>query len=475
MRRSSLLIAAWLICLLVQAQVRKGTVCRLGFTYEISQHDNWGNGRPVVKQITPNTSADRSGLAVYDLIETIDGFSTLELSPDEIEILLNPVDKSDVMLTVRNMNPSPRRVLIKKECKKANAISEGQLATAFQMYSLETTEEREFVCPFKTTVTQDPVDFANYHTSAFATPDPVNAKLEDAINEVIEKELIKKGLRLETEQPDILVQTFYFYDKNPNYRGMNKLVISRDPVYRFNVLTGQMEEFPFLDNTASESEAEYLLQFGIRLIDQRDVLGRVLWECESNELMTNSFRLEEYVQIHAPLMCMQFPYLTYTSYPTFRACKKRYNYTGIQYDIDQINQVVAVDRNSPAAEAGIRPRDIIQRIGKYRMDYTIDEFSHAYKQFIANTISYRDPTTLFTDANGFKYCMYWDTFKYTKIAEALKDADYLPAFSYLYAFMPFVNPSGNNACTFAIKRGSSEMEIVVRPAILSEMTLEIKY
>ncbi|MGM9759096.1 MAG: DUF4136 domain-containing protein [Parabacteroides sp.] len=474
MKKSSLLIAAWFVCLLVQAQTRKNMVCRLGFTYEISQNDNWGKGKPVVKSITPYTSAERSGLSAYDMIDEIDGVSTLELTPEEIEILLNPSDKSDVMLVVRNMSQSTKQVLIKKECKRANAISEEQLASAFQMYSLETTEDRLFVCPFKTTVTKDPVDFSAYHTFAFTLPDIGNEKLESAINDVIEKELKKKGLRVDADRPDIIVQTYYYYDKNPNYKGVNKLVVTREPVYRFNVNTSKMEEFPFLDASTAESEAEYILQFGIRLIDQREVLGRVLWECEANELMSDSYRLEEYVRIHTPLMCMQFPYVTYRNNVTFHACKKRYNYTGLQLDMDQLGNVVAVDRNSPAAEAGIRARDVIERVGKYKMGYSVDEFSAAYKQFIFDTMNYRDPSTLFTDANGFKYCMYWDTFKYTKVADAMQENRYLPAFTYLYAFMPFVNPSGNNSCTFTVKRGKTEMELVVRPVIRSEITLEIK-
>lgn len=76
--------------------------------------------------------------------------------------------------------------------QKGNAITEEQLATAFSMYSLETTSEREFVCPFKTTVTADPVDFGKFKTFAFSAIDENNSKLETAINESIEKELTKR-------------------------------------------------------------------------------------------------------------------------------------------------------------------------------------------------------------------------------------------------------------------------------------------
>ena len=225
---------------------------------------------------------------------------------------------------------------------------------------------------------------------------------------------------------------------------------------------------------AAEAEAEYLLQFGIRIIDQKDIPGRVLWECEANELLEDSYRLDEYARVHVPLMCMQYPYTKYGRNVPFKVSKKTYNYTGISYDIDKLDQVVDVDRNSPAYAAGIRPRDIIEKIGRHKMDHSAEEFSSAYKRFITNTMQYRDPKTMFTDANGFKYCMFWDVFKYPQIADASQSSDYLPAFSYLYYFAPYINPSGNNACTFNIKRGKTKLEVIIRPTIRSEVTVEIK-
>ena len=44
----------------------------------------------------------------------------------------------------------------------------------------------------------------------------------------------------------------------------------------------------------------------------------------------------------------------------------------------------------------------------------------------------------------------------------------------LYYFAPYINPSGNNACTFNIKRGKTKLEVIIRPTIRSEVTVEIK-
>lgn len=164
--------------------------------------------------------------------------------------------------------------------------------------------------------------------------------------------MTKKGLTVDIAKPDLLIQTFYFFDKNPNYLGANKVLVEKEPTYRYNFSHSKMEKFPFLNYAAAEAEAEYLLQFGIRIIDQKDIPGRVLWECEANELLEDSYRLDEYARVHVPLMCMQYPYTKYGRNVPFKVSKKTYNYTGISYDIDKLDQVVDVDRNSPAYAAG---------------------------------------------------------------------------------------------------------------------------
>ena len=170
-------------------------------------------------------------------------------------------------------------------------------------------------------------------------------------------------MQVNNTQPDLLVQTFYFFDKNPNYKGTNKIIVEKEPTYRYDSAEGKMVKLPFLNYAAAESEAEYLLQLGIRLVDQKEIPGRVLWECEANELMESSFRLDEYARIHVPLMLMQFPYLKYMRNPQYTVNRRSYNYTGIQYDIDRLELVLDVDRKSPAYAAGIRARDVIQKIG----------------------------------------------------------------------------------------------------------------
>ncbi|MDH6313848.1 hypothetical protein M2137_002639 [Parabacteroides sp. PFB2-10] len=473
MKRIIFSIALLAISLIGFAQNRP-QICRIGFSYEISHSPNWGLGFPVVTRIVPYSSAEQMGIKQGDILEAIDNVPTLNLSEMELNQLLNPADRNEITLTIRSFSNPQKKVAVRKDCKLSNAITEEQLAIAFNMYSLETTSERRFVCPFNMNVTPDPVDFAAFSTFTFSAIDESNRNMETAINGYIEKELTQKGLIYDPEQPEIRVETFYFFDKNPNYKGPSKVMVNKEVISRYDVNYSRMIDLPFLNHQTAESEAEFLLQFGFRFVDLRIEPGRVIWECEAHELLENSFRLEDYARIHIPLMLMQYPYVKYTRNVPFTVSRKTYNYTGIQYDIDQLERVAAVDANSPAYAAGVRVGDTVDRIGNQRMNHTAEELTGAYKRFITNTMNLRDPKTQFKDANGFEFCMYWDSFKYTQVANALQRSNAMAPFAYLYYFAPYINLSGNNACSFVLRRGKEKQEVLIRPTVRTDVTIEVK-
>ena len=93
-------------------------ICRLGITYDISQSDHWGKNRPVITGIIPYSPAELAGIKTHDIIMAIDGIQTLDISPEEIEEMLNPAGKSEVLLTIGNLSNPSKQILVKKECKK---------------------------------------------------------------------------------------------------------------------------------------------------------------------------------------------------------------------------------------------------------------------------------------------------------------------------------------------------------------------
>ncbi|MDR0573767.1 MAG: DUF4136 domain-containing protein [Tannerella sp.] len=456
--------------------------CRYGFSYEISNDPHWGKDKPVITSIYPDSPAEKAGIKPYDIIEEVEGTPVTENVLDDIYLFLNPEGKEIVTLTIKNISEGSHKVKIKKECKNIYSLAEEQLATAFAMYAVEYTHERLFSCPFITAQTKDPVDFAAFKSFDFFGQNQNQPELAKKINELIKKELMNRGLKYDPVNPDLLVQIYYSFNKNPNYKpratskkSTNDKKEEYGGVYRYDVTRDRMAKLPFLPPGTIETEAEYILKLGFRLEDRKQEKGRIIWECEANELLNESYSPEDFAFIHIPLMSMQYPYMKYGRNVQYRLSKKKYNYTGINYNIENISEVASVDPYSPAAKAGIKPFDRIDAIENKRMeDRTSQQFTSAYRQFLVNTLKLRNKETRFVDANGFPDCMYWDEVKYPQVVKAFNNKKNLTAFSYLFQYAPFINPSGNNTCSFKLRRNKEKLEYIVRPEIRSEVTVVVE-
>jgi len=456
--------------------------CRYGFSYEISNDPHWGKDKPVITSVYPNSPAEKAGIKPYDIIEAVEGVPITENVLDDIYLFLNPEGKDIVELTIKNIANVNRKIKVQKECKSNLSLSEEQLTTAFAMYAVEYSHERLFSCPFVTTQTKDEVDFSVFKTFDFFGGSDNQPDLAKKINETLKKELMKRGLQQTPVNPDLLVQIYYSFNKNPNYRPKTSAKNAKDKdtnnnheyVYRYDITRDRMAKLPFLPPGTIETEAEYILKLGFRLEDRKLENGRIIWECEANELLNESFSLEDFASIHIPLMTMQYPYMKYGRNVQYRISKKKYNYTGINYNIENISEVASVDQYSPADKAGIKPLDKIDAIEDKRMDRTSQQFTSAYRQFLVNTLKYRDEKTRFIDANGFPDCMYWSELMYPLIVKEFNKKKNLAAFSYLFKHAAFINPAGNNTCSFKIKRKSEKLEFVIRPEVRSEITVVVE-
>ena len=465
-------IALILLSLLETANAQEIT-CRYGFSYDLSISPNWGKDKPVITSVYPNSPAERAGLKPFDIIEEVDGKPVTEDELDDIHLFLNPEGVEVVELTIRNISQGTHKVKIKKECKSILSLSESQLATAFAMYAVEHVHDRLFSCPFVTTQTKDSVDFGVFQSFDFFEKNDNQPEIAKKINELIRKELNDRGLKYDPVNPDLVVQIYYSYNKNPNFKPKNTKNDEFSPPYRYDKSRDRMTKLPFLPPGTIETEAEYILKLGFRLEDRKLTKGRIIWECEANELLNESFSLEDFAYIHIPLMCMQYPYVKYGRNVQFRLSKKKYNYTGINFSINNISEIASVDPFSPASNAGLMPFDRLDAIQDKRMDRTSNVFTAAYRRFIVSTLKYKDLSTRFTDANGFHDCMYWNTAKYPQVVKAFNNKKNLTAFSYLFNFAPFINPSGNNSCTFKLRRNKDKLAFIIRPEIRYEITVVV--
>ncbi|MDR3253102.1 MAG: DUF4136 domain-containing protein [Tannerella sp.] len=454
--------------------------CRYGFSFEISNDPHWGKDKPVITSVYPNSPAAMAGLKPYDIIEAVEGIPVTEDILDDIYLFLNPPGREIVTLTIKNFSEEAIKVKVKKECKNPFALSEEQLATAFAMYAVENTQERLFTCPFETTQTTDPLDFASFKSFDFEGGIDNQPTLAKKINELIKKELNKRGLKYDPISPDLMVHIFYSFNKNPNYKPKTTKKSSKEQTvddqntWRYDISLDRMVKFPFLPSGTVETEAQYILKFGFRFEDQKLEKGRVIWECEANELLNERFSVEDFAEVHVSLMAMQFPYVKYGRNVQFRLSKKKYNYTGINYSIDNLTQIASIDPYSPAYKAGIMAYDFIDFIEDKRTEASAQKLTSAYKQFLVGTLKLRDQSTRFVDANGFPDCMEWDRMKYSTVTKAFDNKNNFTVFSYLFRYAPFINSSGNNTCSFKVNRDREKLEFTIRPEIRSEIIIVVE-
>jgi len=453
-----------------------GYVCRYGFTFEISLQKNWGYGKPVVLGITPNTSAHAGGLQVSDVIESINGKSTQGHTADEFFLWMQNSDSELIEIEVSNLKEKNRKLSLNRYCNLSNALTERDIAKVYSFYSLEDVHARQFSCPFKIQGNPD-VQFLNYQTFAFPEIDPANRELEQMINAAIKKSLEDKGLNESIGNPDLIVHSYYSYGKNPNYNpsgNVDKLPVES----RYNPETKSWETLPIYFNPLIHpNQAQFLLKFGIRLVDPKKSFGDnmyVVWELESNELLKSAYSLNKYAQSHIPLMLMAYPYSHTTENPSYYYSKTDYNYTGINFNMDNMEEIIDIDFSAPAVAAGIQAGDVIEKINGIKFNNNPKSADSKYKQFILKTTPLRDAKTQFTNAEGFSRCMYWDKMKYVQISDEFQKSEFSTAFSYLFFFEPYINLSGTNIVNFEIKRGRNKEVIRIKPVIVKEEVFEIR-
>ena len=457
----------------LNAQVKE-QYCGFGITFEISNNPSWGYGEPIVRSVEPYSPADKAGLKVDDIIMEVNGSATYLRNYKTIESWILTGTTSEIRLTVRNVDTYFKEYTVQRECRPVNSVNEFALATSYSFYSIENTTERAFYLPLKVDPNAN-VQFSDYHTFSFIEDTDASA-MDHYINAQIEKALAERGLVKTSDNPDILVQSYYSFQPNLKYDPTSK---SRSvKTWRFDPDTKQMIQLPILsgNDPNAEIKGEFILELGIRFFDKKYIDTEKLtqiWDCRTKEFLTEEMDMQEYARIHSPLMMMQFPYSNPKTVAKYTVNFKKFNYTGLNYDLKDIANILYIDLNSPAAQAGLKVGDVISKINDDRFDFTTSDLENGYRRFIVETMKLRDPKTKFIDANGFPDCMYWAKSNYLEVEKAFKeDAIYALSFAYLYSYEKYISGTTSaNTVEVEYKRNGTKNKLRITPQVQSSVVV----
>ena len=463
----SIIILSFLI-LQINAQT-SSTVCRAGFAFEISNNPNWGNGEPVIINITPGSPAERAGLKLNDIILEVNRQGTYLKPHHTIKAWMRDNDESDIEISIRNLETDFRTIRIEKDCRSRNGIDESKLAPVFAFYSLEDVQNRTFHIPMKITTNENAV-FSDYRTFDFAPVEDGTPAIDARISAIFERMLRERGLKRDQNDPDFIIQTFYSYQSNPSYNDNPSNAKNDIPHWRFDIKNNKMVKLPLFSPTevVKDSDVPYFLEFGYRFYDRKFVEpGEMIqiWECEVKERVKSNYGLENYLETNLPLILLKYPYPGNMNLATYEVNFLQYNYTGLNYDIDNISRVAYVDANSPAANAGIKSGDIIKNIQGVKMSNNLKALTNSYRLFINETMSYRNPNTRYTDTNGYKDCMFWEVSEYNQVAKTLDKKSYQTAFSYLFNFNQYIDWNTPSTLSIDIERNRDKLNFDVKPEV----------
>ena len=462
-------ILSTLIIILISVAVfsqNDQTTCNLGFSFKISNNPNWGSGEPVVTEVTPGSPAEKAGLKTNDIILEVNGNGTY-LKPSHTIMSWFMEKPSDMSISIRNFESSFKPMTIAKDCRLRNGLSEAQLAPVFSFYSLEDVQDRKFIIPVKTTVNPD-ADFFNYRTYDFAPSDESSRQTDERINLIFDRVLSQIGLKRDSQDPDFIIQTYYSYENNPSYKADSPTFGTYQPVWRFDQRNRRMVKIPVYNPTEAVriDDVMYNLEFGYRFYDRKFTApgqSMLVFESEVKEKLSGNYGLLDYLEMNLPLILMKFPNAGNLNLATYHVKYSRYNYTGINYDLNDLKTIVYVDANSPAARAGIRTGDVVLKVQDHSFNHDAKSLTASYRRFIAETMKYRDQTTKYTDAHGFQNAMFWDITHYNNVAKEINDKKrYKAGFSYLFNFNQYIDWNTPSAIDVEVERNGEKLIFEVK-------------
>lgn len=465
MKKHLLLILCLLSATLGVSGQHYQRTCYFGFTFEVSNNPRWGYGEPVITSIDPYSNAAKAGLKTGDIIMEVNGQATYLRHAELIDSWLFDDTAQEVSFTIRNLNNTFKEVRVARYCQDVDAVNEEELAEWFSLYSVEGNCRRSFELPLEINAHAE-ADFSDYYTFDFIFPKNKPTELDDYMAHQITKKLNARGLKRDVNDPDILIQIYYSYTPNKNYRPDpdNEWKLGE---WRYDLDQSKMEHVPVItDGTPFNSPSvKGQVVFGFQFLEKKYISpGQTtqIWDASLRENITGDYSLEDYCRMHVPLMMTAYPYKMPAGGLKFTVDLKDYLYTGANFNRKDLSILESMDEHSPAYLAGLRQGDRVLSVNGIAFPRSDADAKRLYADFVAETMPLRDATGEFINERTNAPSFPWNSADYKNIAREFKKTKYAAGFSYLFAYENFIGGKSKDELTFKVDRRGHTLTFRVR-------------
>jgi hypothetical protein len=182
----------------------------------------------------------------------------------------------------------------------------------------------------------------------------------------IEVWLTNKGLKRDRENPEMLIFIEFFSDRREQYIPPSQQTSTRYGTH-YNVYTKKWESRQYIESreTGNYSQVEYLTKLAITMADVKSMKAgnsgsSVIWQASYETQLSGKANHKDFAKSIGFVMLTGYPS---KSVRYVNLCP--YWFTGILYDAIIQGKVAGVVPDSPAAKAGIKAGEVIQKSSAY--------------------------------------------------------------------------------------------------------------
>ncbi len=368
----------------------------LGLEYTISNNQNWGYGQCVITSVTAHFPAQRAGLKPLDIIVAVNDKPTMEMSLQSLNDYLFGQAGSEVQLTVKKIGEKQlRKITLKNQDPLPdNCFSEARLRN--NLITMDSRSEKSLNqnanSSDKGTMRDPEAKFEDYSTFDFEYTNQTDPLLEKKLASILETSIVRRGLKRDRENPDLLVFINSFSGNEKQYIPPTQKISTRYQ-FGYDIWSGWgNKQYVESQQVGGYTKVDYFATLKVAFMDAQKAKQQVktppiVWQSEANSASGNPIDLQAIAYNVFNSMLEHFPVSDFNTTAQEKETAAingsikeagNYFYTGLCYDLKQPNLVVYVYPESPAAKAGIVAGDKVIAVNARKMPVSVSEMENDY-------------------------------------------------------------------------------------------------